>query len=782
MKSIIPINGEKHQDFFEKIKKNLCEVVFKEVKTLTAYVWFEFPAISKEWGSTTFMVFIHIPKEEGNYYRQNEKYVSTLALGVKGYRIHDILEVTETKYKTEDGEFQYKDSLRETSKNIGKSIGMYCPIFDWIITDNCPQKIQNDYVILNTSINWEALVKSAITRIDEMQNYKYRLINSFWLKEGVNFEQYTKELINKVTQETKVGILTKRKIEFITSRKAIKRTEEIHSAIGNNLILIEGKAGAGKTAVLLNTMYEVIKNGHRVRLVTFNKLLTLDIIQQIRTLPNVSRNLLSICTLHSFFHELVTRLKVGVLFTDKRKRELQEKNLLRVARVNDVIRDYYVKFHEIDRKGIEDVVCNYDHRNVTANLQYIDYLFDTKKPLSIEELDVLSHQYVEDLIKNMHIEEDVFIKDYYAILRKTYEIVTNTKDAYRNLTEEQRRVYIKGIASSDVDAHIKDEEETVSIFVAKGVKSFLKKVKWSKTIMVDEGQDCNVYEKLLLMHLMGTNKIIVASGGADQLIRRPNPADWSKSSNKNINITRIKLGRKSNRQAGNVISFVNNLARKCGYPADIEISDKLNGHGRVIIEISTKRHSIDIEAMTGLIKQGQIYGCSPQESLMVLLPGNGYTANEDKQTNTCVDDNDNLIKTYDFKRNLAIENLPDCVKPWDATISQKNDLECPNQDEIRFLFYESCRGLEAWSVMCLDLDRFYNAKVNSEGALEYAYNSTELFANIDELKKKYATMWCVMALTRAMHTLYIKLSDKENEFSKMVIECAKQLPFVEWII
>ena len=33
-----------------------------------------------------------------------------------------------------------------------------------------------------------------------------------------------------------------------------------------------------------------------------------------------------------------------------------------------------------------------------------------------------------------------------------------------------------------------------------------------------------------------------------------------------------------------------------------------------------------------------------------------------------------------------------------------------SNSEYLVSFYESCRGLESWSVMCLELDKFYDRK------------------------------------------------------------------------
>ena len=44
---------------------------------------------------------------------------------------------------------------------------------------------------------------------------------------------------------------------------------------------------------------------------------------------------------------------------------------------------------------------------------------------------------------------------------------------------------------------------------------------------------------------------------------------------------------------------------------------------------------------------------------------------------------------------------------------------------------------------------------------------------------QYASLWCFMAMTRAIDTLYIKLSNTSNAFSQTILRVARSLPQVE---
>jgi hypothetical protein len=42
-----------------------------------------------------------------------------------------------------------------------------------------------------------------------------------------------------------------------------------------------------------------------------------------------------------------------------------------------------------------------------------------------------------------------------------------------------------------------------------------------------------------------------------------------------------------------------------------------------------------------------------------------------------------------------------------------------------------------------------------------------------ERREKYAALWCLMAFTRPIETLYIHIEDVKSEFSKKLLEIAK---------
>ena len=118
-----------------------------------------------------------------------------------------------------------------------------------------------------------------------------------------------------------------------------------------------------------------------------------------------------------------------------------------------------------------------------------------------------------------------------------------------------------------------------------------------------------------------------------------------------------------------------------------------------------------------------------------------------------------------FKEHFAAGNLPidalicaapsrgGCIEPadrlalwefsvWDGTRSEARDTFPTDNNQFRVVRYESCRGLEGWTVVCHDFDRFYLHR------LHYAERrpTGQLFSD-EEYAKLQASQWLLIPLT-----------------------------------
>ena len=416
-----------------------------------------------------------------------------------------------------------------------------------------------------------------------------------------------------------------------------------------------------------------------------------------------------------------------------------------------------------------------------ASHETIDRLFDCNRVSGevwnhclalAKEKHVKTGEWVTKSELQKELGHNVFINDYNKVLETMYLMLDNTKEFVKKFNIKNRRVFLSTIKESENKGDIKDNEDMIE-----NLDNFIKKSsrvsKWSRSIIIDEGQDCNIYEKLIIMKLRGSENLIVASGGKDQLIRKSQEIDWRVAAGTPIPYEEIKLGRKCYRLKGNIVRFVNEFNSYYSLTDPINVIEELNNKGNVIIDFrKTVPNYVPVNTIESLMSQSKVMGCSPYEGLMLLVPSSGFTDKlMDKEI--VIDDDDNVKQTdVSSQRKLLISDIPN-INIWNGTIETKSKLDLPRQDQVRCIHYESCRGLESWSVVCLNLDVFFKTKYMSNDAEQYSVEQANMFMDKEVLKRNYALLWCNMVFTRAIDTLYIKISDTNCEFSKNLIDIAR---------
>jgi hypothetical protein len=310
----------------------------------------------------------------------------------------------------------------------------------------------------------------------------------------------------------------------------------------------------------------------------------------------------------------------------------------------------------------------------------------------------------------------------------------------------------------------------------KQVKKLRFETHWSQVIILDEGQDFLIFEKEILLKIRGAENIIVATGGKEQLIRNSIERNWSVSWKEPIKSKVFNLSRDSYRQKENLIKFVNEFSNEFGFNVDLRSIAQSKGLGKVIIDSRPKTEIIHQDKLMEFRDNGNSNGCSPFESLILLIPSKGYTTQEVIES-FVVNERDYVYanrgslnrKVLDLKPFIDLDYI--C---WDGVSEQKNKLKVPNQIETRIIHYESCRGIEAWSCACMSLDEYFYFKRTTHDAAHHL--AEELLLNEDERRDKYAALWCLMAFTRPIDTLYIHLENTSSPFSRKILEIGGRTP------
>ncbi len=95
-------------------------------------------------------------------------------------------------------------------------------------------------------------------------------------------------------------------------------------------------------------------------------------------------------------------------------------------------------------------------------------------------------------------------------------------------------------------------------------------------------------------------------------------------------------------------------------------------------------------------------------------------------------------------------------KVWDATSMDVREHFPTDRDALRIVQYDSCRGLEGWTVINYAFDEFWDYKYRQW--LAASQEPGNPFDTPEERARAFASCWAMIPLTRAMDTLVINVS------------------------
>lgn len=806
----------------ESLEKALS-ATFKYVKDGEVDVVFDLKSPTSSLGKIDIILFINIEKRDGNYYKTypTKEYLHTLVIGIKKIEMDDVIDADSHNFYNEEGSWNYEDEISAENKAFDNFCYTISPqikyfksaLFYYVKAKNCSKSITNDYIFFNSeTMNLPKLLDVACQRC---RSKVYKGAWSMQFYERTDIHSFVSLLIEEAEIKTRQGILTKKKMDSIV--KDSKLIEQVLNAMGSRLCVIRGNAGSGKTLALMRIAYRTVSHefdkegenrSHNVRFLTYNNMLVCDIRNVLKSMGTFTASNLSIQTLHKFFYELFKKAPAvwGKYSGNvvERINNLMETCNERIQIINQTLVDAYNISHvkkltpfsqisEYDEylKSIREeqstpVISSSNRREADM---YFRFLMTDRRWEEIENLnnlDVMCDLYVKEK-KQMAIDSflnSVFLTEYESILQDLYFLLTDRQKFIEEHDLRSKWEFYEFVLNTDVI------DESVNYILDESIKGIKRKVRWSNAILIDEAQDCSIYEKALLYATRGSENIVIATGGKDQLIRKAKENDWSVIFGKRLEKESITLRRTNWRQKANIVSFLNAFAEEFNLESkNIQTPPETDNKGKVIIDIrNVQNRTIPLDKLASLRNQGKAYGCSDFENLMVLLPHFGYTNGHNNPDGTNLGQNIRLHAVVDVTDTIVFQNQRENsimdighkeydgtkdMRVFDCTINSKSDLN-PGHCDTRFLFYDSCRGLEAWNVMCIDLDSFFWEKRDCEEARNYAIEQSGLIQEDQSLfQTHYAAIWCYMALSRPMDTLYISLYNTDNDFSKKILTIAE---------
>ena len=119
-------------------------------------------------------------------------------------------------------------------------------------------------------------------------------------------------------------------------------------------------------------------------------------------------------------------------------------------------------------------------------------------------------------------------------------------------------------------------------------------------------------------------------------------------------------------------------------------------------------------------------------------------------------------------------------KVWDGTVRDVREHYPTDREELRFVQYDSCRGLEGWTTINYDLDQLWDYKAHQWLSEDHAHDP--LMESREEAADRHAARWIMIPLTRAIDTLVINIGSVPGPLRSVLRSVANSRPdFVEWI-
>jgi len=588
-------------------------------------------------------------------------------------------------------------------------------------------------------------------------------------------------ITNQASWDSQLGFLTKKKIDRISSE--LSKGKQLYEYLNQNLIIVKGKAGTGKSNVLLQLAMKCITKGNNVLYLTYNKLLVFDIARTIKFYVDNKLNAIreeddipgeaGVVTLHQFFFKISRSLGVLHLMSEVRIAMLLKTLKERLGIIQLILRNGDKVFPP-DYRKLKTIVQNNPTLEIAVKEVGIDFLNYCYKQYGEYDFGILGKMYFEhkkQLLENIEVNA-AFLADYYGVLQNTMLAINDSEGYFRKYGIQDKFDLLQNVMKLK-EKHV-DVVNNQKVINLPQFKQFMnRKVgghKRKRTVLIDEAQDCHRLEKEILIAIFKKENLVVADGGKEQLIRHVELCNWEAAFGARIPFYLHRTRSKSYRIKNTVLDFCNFVANQYKIDLNLELL-KSEDEGELIFDFRTKHTDEHMTNIFSVLKtKGEVNGCTAYENTLILQHPkfNGNTPSvESAIINEYGNIEDNKYRERPKWQFIDALSKKD-IDVWDGSVADKSKLTPPGSNQARLIYYESCRGLEAWSVACLGLDRFFEIKVNDPDAERYLVG--DRFLENEERKDMFAATWVLMAITRAIDTLYIQVESKYSKIGELIQE------------
>lgn len=117
-----------------------------------------------------------------------------------------------------------------------------------------------------------------------------------------------------------------------------------------------------------------------------------------------------------------------------------------------------------------------------------------------------------------------------------------------------------------------------------------------------------------------------------------------------------------------------------------------------------------------------------------------------------------------------------------------------HHDQLKAIRYNSCRGMEGWTTVCLGMDTFYDFqmrnprldKVEIENQLKardgFFFSQAALEEEYNKRATEFAVNWLMIPLTRSIDHLVLHLKDENSQLAQTLRKVSDRSPeVIEWM-
>lgn len=262
-------------------------------------------------------------------------------------------------------------------------------------------------------------------------------------------------------------------------------------------------------------------------------------------------------------------------------------------------------------------------------------------------------------------------------------------------------------------------------------------------IFVDEAQDCDEIERDLIFKIFGITNCVISIGNRQIVRKKKTEIRWALGTSKNERqVVNLKI---SHRNKKDLTDWYNTFSNYHYKQRPWELKENRNLHGGKLILLKTIEYS---KAFHIQLDKNLIENENSKYDLMFLTPNRN--SNIDYSTEIC-----------------------EKLDSWNFNYFNNNLKENKNKkfpiDAHRIMNYQSCRGLESWTIVLWNLDTIIqNIKAN------YVKDFPE---SAESEITEHVNNWLLMIFTRAIDTLVITFKNYESEEYKMILNLTKSGDF-----